>query len=186
MVRRDTPQAYDGIARSIHWLTVLLVAMLFGFGLYMTRLDYSEWKVQVYSWHEWTGLTVFVLTGVRLAWRLTHPPPPLPPSAWIEQLAAHATHAILYALMLVLPVLGFLGSNAFGFPVKWFGLVELPDPIGKDETLGEALLLAHAWLGWLMGAALLLHTGAALFHHFVRRDPILGRMLPGVKPPGSE
>lgn len=186
MVRRDTPRTYDGIARSIHWLTVLLVAMLFGIGFYMTRLDYSDWKVKVYSWHEWTGLTVFLLTGFRLAWRLLHPPPPLPPSAWIEQLAAHSTHMLLYGLMLVMPVLGYLGSNAFGFPIRWFGVIDLPDPIGKNEALGEALLLAHVWLGWLMGATLLLHAGAALFHHFVRRDPILTRMLPGVKPPSIE
>ncbi len=182
MVRRDTPRDYDTIARSFHWLTALLVAMLFGIGLYMTRLDFSEWKVTVYSWHEWTGLTVFVLTGLRLAWRLLKPPPPPPPSAWVEQIAAHATHAVLYGLMFALPVFGYLGSNAFGFPVKWFGVFDLPNPIGKNEDLGEKLLLVHVGLAYLMAATLAIHVGAALFHHFVRRDPTLGRMLPGVAP----
>jgi cytochrome b561 len=182
MVRRDTPRTYDGIARSFHWLTALLVAILFGLGTYMTGLDYSDWKVRVFSWHAWIGLTVFSLTGLRLAWRLLHPPPPMPPSAWVEQIAALATHGILYFLMFAMPVVGFLGSNAFGFPVKWFGLVDLPDPIGRNETLGEALLLVHVVLAWIMAATLALHVGAALFHHFVRRDPILGRMLPGAKP----
>jgi len=186
MVRRNTPRTYDGIARSFHWLTALLVAILFGLGIYMTGLDYSDWKVQVFSWHAWIGLAVFAFTGLRLAWRLLHPPPPMPPSAWIEQIAAHATHAILYFLMFAMPILGYLGSNAFGFPVKWFGLIDLPDPIGKNEALGEALLLAHVALAWLMAATLSLHAGAALFHHFVRRDPILGRMLPGVKPRRSD
>jgi cytochrome b561 len=181
MVQRDTPKVYDGIARSFHWLTALLVAMLFGIGLYMTRLDFSEWKVLVYSWHEWTGLTVFTITGLRLGWRLLRPPPPPSPSPWVEQIAAHASHAILYALMFALPVVGYLGSNAFGFPVKWFGVVDLPNPIGKDEDLGETLLLVHVALAYVMAAMLALHVGAALFHHFVRRDRTLARMAPSIK-----
>jgi cytochrome b561 len=186
MVRRDTPRAYDGIARSFHWLTALLVAFLFGLGTYMTGLDYSDWKVSILSWHAGIGLTVFALTGLRLAWRLLNPPPPMPPSAWIEQIAAHATHGFLYFLMFAMPLLGYFGSNASGYPVRWFGLVELPDPIGKNEALGEDLLLVHVILAWMMAATLALHMGAALFHHFVRRDPILGRMLPGVKPRRSD
>jgi cytochrome b561 len=66
MVTNTTPNAYTPTARGLHWLAALLVAMLFGVGLYMTRLEFSNWKVRVYAWHEWTGLVVFVLTGVRL------------------------------------------------------------------------------------------------------------------------
>lgn len=182
MVRRDTPRVYSRTARSFHWLTALLLAMLFGVGTYMTRLDFSDWKVRVYSWHEWTGLVVFVATGMRLAWRLLHPPPPLPPSPFIEQFAAHATHWAMYALMLLLPVLGFLGTNAFGFPITWFGVLPLPDPIGKNEALGRVLLYLHVMFAWLLAALLALHVAAALFHHFARGDGILSRMLPGLKP----
>ena len=186
MVTNATHTAYTQTARGLHWLAALLVAMLFGVGLYMTRLEFSDWKVRVYAWHEWTGLVVFVLTGVRLAWRRFHPAPPLPPSAWIEQAAASATHAILYALMFVLPILGFLGTNAFGFKVVWFGLVELPDPIGKNEALGRVLLATHAWLAYAMMALAAIHIGAALYHHFGRRDGILRRMLPGLAPRGDQ
>jgi cytochrome b561 len=182
MVMRNSPTAYGAAAKTLHWASALLVASLFALGLYMTRLEFSDWKVRVYSWHETIGVCVFVLTVLRLAWRLYSPPPPLPPAPWIEHLAAHATHLFLYAALFVQPILGWLGSNAFGFPVVWFGLVTLPDPVGKNEALGRALLTAHSLLGYTMLLAVLVHAGAALFHHFVRRDSILARMLPGVRP----
>jgi cytochrome b561 len=185
MVMRNSPTAYGAPARTLHWASALLVATLFGLGLYMTRLDFSEWKVRVYSWHETIGVCVFVLTVLRLAWRLYSPPPPLPPAPWIEHFAAHATHLFLYAALFVQPILGWLGSNAFGFPILWFGIVPLPDPIGKNEDLGRALLTAHSILGHAMLLAVLAHAGAALFHHFVRRDSILARMLPRAKPRGE-
>ena len=182
MVRRDTPQHYDATARSFHWLAGALVLCLFAIGLYMTGLDFSDWKVRVYSWHESVGLTLFVLTLVRIVWRLRNAPPPLPPSPWIEQIAAYASHAGLYALLLVIPAIGFLGSNAYGFPVRWFGLVEFPDPIGADEGVGETLLWVHAALAWLFAGIAALHTLAALNHHFLRRDNILRRMIPSLRP----
>ncbi len=182
MVMRNTPTRYGAPARTFHWLTVLLVAGLFGVGLYMTRLEFSDWKVRVYSWHETAGVCVFLLTLARLGWRLYSPPPPLPPAPWIEHLAAEAAHWFLYFCLIVQPILGWLGSNAFGFPVVWFGLVPLPNPLPKDDDLGRLLLGAHSLLAYAMGITLLIHAGAALYHHIVRRDSILVRMTPWIKP----
>lgn len=181
MVTKHDAPAYTPVARGLHWVTAMLVALLFGVGLYMTRLEFSDWKVKVYAWHEWTGLVVFVATGLRLIWRRLRPPPPLPPTPWIEEMAAASVHAALYVLLFAMPILGYLGTNAFGFKVVWFNLVELPDPIGKNDALGRLLLAAHAWCAYAMAALLALHIGAALHHHFRRRDPILARMLPGLR-----
>jgi len=186
MVMRNTPTRYGAPARSFHWLTVLLVAGLFGVGLYMTRLEFSEWKIRVYSWHETVGICVFLLTLARLGWRIYSPPPPLPPAPWVEHLAAHAAHYFLYFGLIVQPILGYLGTNAFGFPVVWFGLVELPVPLPKNDAVGRVLLTAHAWLAYAMGAVIAIHAGAALHHHFMRRDSILSRMTPGVKSRGEK
>ena len=186
MVTKHDASAYTAVARSLHWLTAILVALLFGAGLYMTRLEFSDWKIKVYTWHEWTGLVVFLGTGVRQIWRRLHPPPPLPPTPWIEEMAAASVHAALYALLFAMPILGYLGTNAFGFKVVWFNLIELPDPIGKNDALGRLLLSAHAWCGYAMAALLALHIGAALHHHFSRRDAILSRMLPGLRRPSDQ
>lgn len=183
MVLRNTPTSYGATARTLHWATALLVAGLMSVGLYMTRLEFSDWKVRVYSWHESVGVLVFALTILRLGWRLYSPAPPLPPAPWIEHLAARASHGFLYAALFVQPILGWLGSNAFGFPIVWFGILPLPDPFGKDEAIGRALLSAHSWLAYAMLAVLAVHAAAALYHHFVRKDRILARMLPGLRPP---
>jgi cytochrome b561 len=181
MVRRNTPRHYDATARLFHWIAAALVLSLFAIGTYMTGLDFSDWKVGLYTWHESIGLTLFLLTLARLVQRFRRPPPPLPPSAWIEQAAAQASHVALYALLVTLPVVGFLGSNAYGFPVRWFGLVGLPDPIGSNEAVGELLLWAHAMLAWTLAALIAVHIVAALYHYIVRRDSILQRMIPSLR-----
>jgi cytochrome b561 len=181
MVRSNTPQHYDGTARAFHWIATGIVIVLAGLGFYMTRLDFSDLKVRIYTAHETIGLVLFALTIARLAWRMRHPPPPLPPSAWIEQVAAHASHAALYAILLAMPIFGFLGSNAYGFPVRPFGLFELPNPIGSHEEIGEILLGVHSWLALGLTGIASLHAVVALHHHFVRRDGILRRMLPSLR-----
>ncbi|MBI1244312.1 MAG: cytochrome b [Alphaproteobacteria bacterium] len=181
MVRRNTPQHYDALARSFHWLAAVLVATLVALGLYMTRLDFSEWKVRIYSWHETIGIALFVLTATQLYWRFRNPPPPLPPSAWIEQIVARISHACLFGLLVVLPVFGFLGSNAYGFPVRMFGLFEIPSPIVASEAVGETLIGIHALLSWILTGMASLHVAAALYHHFIRRDSILRRMIPSLR-----
>lgn len=182
MVMRNTPKHYGKTARIFHWLTVLLVAAMFGLGLYMAQLDYTDWKLRLTVWHEAIGVLVFLITLARLGWRLYSPPPPPPPAPWVEHMAAQAAHYFLYFCLLAMPLLGWMGSNAYGFPVMWFGVIPLPNPLPKSDALGAILLGAHAWLAYAMGAAILVHAGAALYHHFVRRDSILTRMTPGIKP----
>ena len=171
---------YTRTAMSLHWLIALMLFGMFGFGLYMVELPLSPQKLKFYSYHKWAGVTVFLLVLARLAWRITHRPPALPADmpAW-QVTAAKAGHHLLYLLMVIVPLSGWLMSSAKGFQTVWFGVLPLPDLLSKDEALGEALLLTHRLLNWFFMLVVAGHVVAALKHHFIDRDGLLSRMLPG-------
>lgn len=170
---------YTGTAIVLHWLLALLILAALAWGLYMVDLRLSPWKLKAYAWHKWLGVTIFLLVLARLAWRLTHQPPPLPATlpAW-QRLLAGISHALLYLLMLAMPLTGWLMSSAKGFQTVYFGVLPIPDLLDKNKILGDALASAHATLAWLLIALLALHVAAALKHHFIDRDDVLRRMLP--------
>ena len=170
---------YTATAKILHWLIALMIFGMLGFGFYMTGLDLSPTKLELYSWHKWAGVTVFMLVLVRLAWRFGHKPPALPAHMpAIERLAAHAGHHLLYVLMIAIPLSGWLMSSAKGFQTVWFGVLPLPDLLAKDKALGNLLETVHVVLNYTLIAVLLGHVGAALKHHFIDRDDVLTRMLP--------
>ena len=170
---------YTRTAKSLHWLMALLLIGLLALGFYMHDLPLSPEKLKLYAWHKWAGVSAFLLVLLRLSWRLAHTPPPLPASMpRTMQLAAHAGHLLLYVLMLAIPLTGWLMSSAKGFQTVWFGVLPIPDLIGKDKATGELLALVHKSLNLLFVAAILGHVAAALKHHFIDRDDVLTRMLP--------
>ncbi len=182
----EPAQHYTSIAKGLHWLMALLIVGLIPLGLYMHELPLSPQKLQLYSWHKWAGVSVFVLLLVRVAWRLAFPPPPLPSqmSRW-QQKAAHAGHLALYLLMLALPVSGWLMSSAKGVQTVWFGVLPLPDLLEKDKVLGAQLAELHEFLSWTLVALLAAHVGAALKHQGGDRDDVLTRMLPRSRHPDT-
>jgi cytochrome b561 len=112
-----------------------------------------------------------------VVWRLTHTPPPLPESmAGWQRRASAVVHGLLYLLILAIPLSGWLMSSAKGFPVVWFGVLPLPDLIGKDKALGDLLAGVHQALNFTLLGLVILHVGAALQHHFIERQPFLQRM----------
>lgn len=172
------PAHYTRTARLLHWLMAVLILGLFALGFYMQGLPLSPEKLRLYSWHKWAGVTAFALVLVRLVWRVSHPPPPLPASMsrpW--RLAAHMGHALLYLLMIAVPLSGWLMSSAKGIQTVWFGVLPIPDLLAKDQALGDALALTHKALNLIFVAAVTGHVAAALKHHFIDRDDILTRML---------
>jgi len=176
------PTQYTRTAIALHWLIALLIFVAFPVGLYMVDLPLSPQKLKIISWHKWAGITVLALVLVRILWRITHRPPALPDSMnGIEKLAAHGAHHLLYLLMIAVPLVGWLMSSAKGFPVVWFGVLPLPDLVGKSESLAEFFEEAHEILAWLMALIVVAHAAAAVKHHFVARDGILARMLPFLK-----
>jgi cytochrome b561 len=173
---------YTGTAKSLHWLMALMIIGMIPLGMYMHELPLSPEKLQLYSWHKWTGVTVFVLLLARVSWRLTHQPPPLP---WhmskAQRRASQAGHVLLYLLMLAIPLSGWLMSSAKGYQTVWFGVLPIPDLLGKDKELGETLAEVHELLNWILVTVLIVHVAAALKHHFINRDDVLTRMLPSRK-----
>jgi cytochrome b561 len=169
--------AYTRTAVSLHWLALLLIVGGFSLGLWMVGLPVAPRTLRVYAYHKWIGVTVFLLTLVRLAWRLAHPVPLAPMPRW-QQRAAAVSHALLYALLLAIPLSGWLYSSATGVQVVYLGVFALPDLVAKDKALAAALKTVHQTLNFTLLALVLVHGGAALKHHFVDRDAVLLRMLP--------
>jgi len=175
-----TAPAYTMTARVLHWVTAALVLTTIPLGVVIA----NEWggpaQDFLYNVHKSIGVTLFPLVLVRLIYRLSHPPPPLPDDIpAIQRLAAHATHWALYLLLLVQPIIGYIMTSAYPAPVPFFGLFELPLLWPPDRALSDALTLVHRNLGILIAVVAAMHIGAALFHHFVRKDRVLMRMLSG-------
>ena len=170
---------YTKTAKALHWLMAILFFGLLALGFYMHDLPLSPEKLKLYSWHKWAGVTAFLLVWLRLFWRVTHRPPALPASMpKTMQLAAHAGHLMLYVLMIAIPLSGWLMSSAKGFQTVWFGVLPIPDLIGKHKETGDLLQTVHMGLNLLFVAVIAGHIGAALKHHFIDKDDILKRMLP--------
>ena len=173
---KSTP-SYTRLAKGLHWLMAIMIPGMLALGLYMHELPFSPEKLQLYSWHKWTGVTIFMLVWVRLAWRIAHPPPPLPSSMSVRmRLAAQSSHAVLYALMMVIPISGWLMSSALGVSTVWFGILPLPDLLSRDRELADLLRLVHQGLNILLMLILTGHVGATLWHQLVLKDNILRRM----------
>ena len=173
-----TPLPYTRTAMALHWLLAAALLGSFSVGLYMADLPFSPQRLKLYNWHKWAGVTILALSTLRLAWRLTHTPPPdVPAPAW-QLRAAHLTHGALYLLFFAVPLVGWAYSSAAGFPVVWFGVLPLPDFVSPDKALAEAIKPWHGALAWALAALVVLHVAAALKHHFIDRDGLLRRMLP--------
>ncbi|MGC8508842.1 MAG: cytochrome b [Thiomonas sp.] len=169
-------------AQLLHWLIALLIFGLFPLGLYMHDLPLSVLKIELYAWHKWFGITVLLLVVLRILWRLTHRPPPLPDAIprW-QHGAAELMHELLYLLMLFIPLTGWALSSAAGVPVVWWGLWRLPSLLPANKDAAHLLALVHATLNYTLAALVAVHVAAAIKHQFVDRDGVLLRMLPKFK-----
>jgi cytochrome b561 len=178
---------YTRTAVIFHWVIALLIFGAFPLGLYMHDLPLSPSKLRLFSYHKWIGITVLMLAVLRVIWRLTHRSPRLPDTMprW-ERSAAFGVQVMLYILIVAVPLSGWLMSSATGFQTVWFGVLPLPDLIGKDKELGKFLLELHENLNYLMLALVIGHIAAALKHHFFARDEILVHMIPFLRPIGEK
>ena len=173
------PNHFAPLARLLHWLMALLViAMLFiGAGMVASVSERHEWLIHL---HKPLGVAILLLVIVRLFVRFSTRQPPLPADlpGW-QVLAAKASLGLLYALMLILPVLGWAMISAAGDPVTLGIGVQLPAIVPANATLFAFLRKAHGYLAYLLFLTVLLHLAAALFHGWVRRDGVLQSMLSG-------
>ncbi len=173
------PTRYTTTAIVLHWLLAAMIFMSLLVGNFLSGLPVSPLHLRLANWHKWAGVTILALSLLRLAWRLTHRPPPDVPMARWQQRAAHATHWAMYLLFIAVPLAGWAYSSASGFPVVWFGVLPLPDFVAADKALAESLAPLHTLLAYLLAALIAVHVAAAVKHHVVDRDGLLARMSLG-------
>jgi cytochrome b561 len=172
------PEPYDRGAIALHWITAALVVANLVLGVSMAGLPISPRKLNWYLWHKSIGISVLVLTSLRVAWRLLRPhPAPVPMPAW-QARAARASHLALYLLLFAIPLSGWIYSSATGVQVVYLNFVPLPDLVPRNRALGDALRWVHIGLNSVLAMVVLLHAAAALKHHFLDHDVVLRRMLP--------
>lgn len=172
-------QRYPRLSMFFHWLIALLIIVAFIVGSIMTDLSFSPFKLKVFSWHKWLGVTILGLVALRLITRLIKGAPPYPSTmpAW-QKKAAHWTHVLLYVLMFAVPLSGYFYTLAAGYPVVYFGLFELPVLIPASPELKPILKLSHIVLTKVLAAAFFIHVAAALKHALIDKDGMFHRMLP--------
>lgn len=166
-------------ARILHWLmAAMILTMLFiGVGMVASVSERHEWLIHI---HKPLGIAILLLAVVRLIVRLRNPPPPLPTDLpAVQKLAAHASHWLLYVLMLVIPLVGWAMLSAGGYPVMLSSSLRLPPIFPVSPVAFAVLRHTHAWLAMLLFLTFLAHLGAALYHGLIRRDGVLSSMVGG-------
>lgn len=177
MCVRDTLTSYGLISKLFHWGMALLVISLICVGLYMDSMPLGPEKLKLYGLHKSFGVLVLMLAVLRIGWRFSAKSPMLLGMPRWMMLAARSTHASLYALLFLMPLSGWAMSAAAGFPVSFFGLFLLPPLVGPDNEMKHIYAEAHEYMAYLLILIIVVHASAALWHHFVRRDDTLRRML---------
>lgn len=172
-------ERYTRTAIALHWLIAFLILATLPLGVYMSNLPLSPDKLKFYSWHKWIGITVLILAVLRLLWRARHKPPSLldPAPRW-QRLTSHTVHLLLYFLLFAVPLSGWTMSSAKGFQTVWFGVLPLPDLVGKNKALGDLLTTLHQGLNLVLAALIATHVAAAVKHHFIDHDATMRRILP--------
>lgn len=173
--------SYDPIALTLHWLVFALLTVQVLVGWSLPHIRKNTPQEGIVDWHLSIGAALMFLIVLRLLWRLVHPPPLAATLASWERQVSNLTHGLLYALLLVIPMLGWAASNYFGFTVHLFGLFQLPAIAdGTMEWAHEAGDM-HEELVNILLIVVGVHVLGALWHYFIRRDRVLQRMLPWLR-----
>jgi len=172
--------AYPSTSKWFHWITVGLIAVALPTGFVISHLA-EESKGAFYAVHQNAGFTVLIVAALRLWWKIRHPVPLDASLPAHMRIAANAVHHLLYAALILQPLLGFFMTNAFGFPQQgetaYLGLIDFPKFMEAREGLANTLLALHSVLGWAIVVLLCLHIGAVIFHQAIRKDGTLLRMV---------
>lgn len=180
---KNTAENWGAVAKILHWGVAVTILAMIPFGWWMEGLEPLSRRIEMTQWHKAVGVLLLVFILLRVIWRSTSKTPALPADmpAW-EKAAAHAGHAALYLAILAQPVIGVLMSQASPYretyPVKLLGL-PLPNVVPVNETLEEVMSSLHSAGAWAILLLVGLHVAAALKHHFIDKNRILVRMLPG-------
>lgn len=170
-----TVERYPAISRILHWIIAALVLATWPLGFVIEFIK-KDWSMTFYMLHEGLGFLVLWLMLVRVGNKLLSTSP-VSDAPKIEKVAANTVHGLLYVFLIVMPVSGFLATNAHGFPLKWFGLIDIWSPIGKSPEIADSISAVHTFSAWALLVLFALHIGAVVMHHVIRRDNTLYRIL---------
>jgi cytochrome b561 len=178
-MRANTAERWGSVSIGLHW-TIAALVLLVQVPAGITMVASGPGLVQnvCYDIHKTNGIVIFLLAVVRLSWRWWNPVPLLPADlpGW-QAKAARITHALLYIVLFLMPVTGFLYTAMAGFPVPFFMVYDLSQWVPVDKPVAEVFKYAHLTLQFVLYLTVILHVAGALQHHFVRRDGVLPRML---------
>lgn len=175
----NSKERFGAVAQIFHWGIFLLFVTLYIVAEMMDEAPKGPEKWALYDLHKSLGISVLFLVFLRLSWRFSNPVPEPAGKAskWVEK-AASVSHFILYAIMFIMPLSGYVMSVSGGHAVGWFGLFKLPNVIGKSEGLHDIAEEFHEAMAMIIIVVVSVHFLAALWHHFILKDNILRRMLP--------
>lgn len=180
MPLRNTADGYGAVGQSLHWLTVVLVAVAWATGTFDDVLPKGVARAAGSFVHIAVGVVLLLALATRMLWRLADPPPKPAPTmlgAWLDS-AGRLTHYALYALLAAVPIAGIVLQFARGEPLPLFGLGEIPSPWVRDRAFARSAKEVHEALANALVMLAAFHAAAALVHHWVFRDRTLVRMLP--------
>ncbi len=170
---------YPATSKLLHWTVAACVLTTAPVAIAMSRVADGPLKNALYDFHKSLGVLILVLMILRVVNRLVAgAPAPEPEIAHWQKVVSSFVHTALYVLLLAMPVVGYIANSAFGAATPFFGLFALPPIVGKNEALADQLFMLHRWTGWLLIALAATHIAAALYHHFIRGDAVLRRMVP--------
>lgn len=177
---------YSGLAMLLHWLIAVLVIVQWRLAEAAEEAATREAGGAIMANHFALGVMIFAVVAVRLMWRqISPPPPPASGHASWERSVARLVHFAFYALLLVMPVAGWIALSSFGEPINLWGMFQLPAlPVPRDPDLGEAIFEVHGASGVALLVLMALHAAAALKHTVIDKDGTLFRMLPFGTPRG--
>lgn len=167
-------------ARVLHWFTALVIALMIPLGVIIGNDWAGRLQTSLSSLHESLGVLLIPVVLARLGHHLMNRPLPLPRDIPAPQrFAAHVTHVALYTLLITQPLVGWIAISASGAPATVWGLFALPPIAPENPLFAEQLFVLHGLIGIYIAGLVAAHIGAALYHHVVRKDRVLMRMIPG-------
>ncbi len=170
-------RTYSPAAKALHWLVALLIAAQLVIGWTMPHVRKGTLPVGEIGWHVTVGVLIVLLVALRIIVRLARPPVGSPPAGGLIDRLGQAGHALLYLLMVVVPVLGWANANSRDWDVGLAPLFNLPRIMPVGSKLGHDLGDVHSALSVVLAVLVGLHVLAGLYHHWVRRDDTLRRMI---------
>lgn len=177
---KNTEHSYGIVSKAFHWLLFLMLTFSIVAGNFLASMPKGTEKLQAAGMHKSFGAILLMLILFRLVWRLINVVPKEPEGTTaMEALLANAMHWGLYLLMFAQPLSGIIMTQAAGYPVNFFGLFEFPVFLDKDPSLAKLALGVHGTVWILLVLAVIGHVGAALHHHFIKKDDVLKQMTFG-------